>query len=87
MSIKIYQVRKNYNIAILEIECIKATESSYWDSFGRNALETNYVKSFFNKEDAVKYLKYRLESKISSIKGTLEHYEEQLVEFKNLHNL
>lgn len=83
--IKIYQVTKNYNTEIIEVDCIRVTDSSYWNSIGRNALETNYVKSFLDKKEAIEYLKHRLESKINSIAGNLKYYKDKLIEFENLY--
>lgn len=83
---KIYQVYTNLSLEITEIECSRITDNSYWTMNNRrNSLDTNYAKSFLNKEDAVNYLKGKLNSKIYSIKSTLEYYENQFKKFQSLY--
>lgn len=85
---KIYQVYTNLNLEIIEIECSRITDNSYWTMNNRrNALDTNYVKSFLNKEDAINYLKGTLNAKIYSVNSTLEYYENELTKFQSLYGL
>lgn len=87
MKTKIYQVYKNLNLNIVEIECVRTTEDSYWirEKGMRSALNTNYVKSFDNKEDAVNYLKHLLTSKIRSLESTVEYYQKELTKFNSMY--
>lgn len=86
MVLKIYQVCENLRLEIIEVECLKITENSYWTMNNtRNSLHTNYVKSFLSKEDAIKFLEGKLKAKISSLKSTVDYYEEQLGLFKCLY--
>jgi hypothetical protein len=83
---KIYQVYTNLSLKIIEVECSRITDNSYWTMNNRrNSLDTNYVKSFLNKEDAVNYLKGKLNAKIYSCKSILEHYENELTKFQSLY--
>lgn len=83
---KIYQVYRNLNLKIKEIECSRITDYSYWTMNNRrNTLDTDYAKSFLNKEDAINYLKGMLSSKINSCKSNLEHYENELIKFQSLY--
>ena len=83
---KIYQVYTNLNLEIIEIECSRITDNSYWTMNNRrNALDTNYAKSFLSKEDAVNYLKGKLNEKIYYCKSILEHYENELTKFQSLY--
>jgi hypothetical protein len=84
--IKIYQVYTNLNLEIREIECSRITDNSYWTMNNRrNSLDTNFVKSFFNKEDAINFLRQKLESKINSSKSIVQYYENELIKFKSLY--
>jgi len=83
---KIYQVYENLLLDINEVECSRVTDNSYWTLNNmRYALDTNYCKSFKSKDDAVRYLKGKINSKINSVKSTLNYYEEKLEEFKSLY--
>ena len=80
VSNKIYQVAKNKNLDIREIEYIKKSEIYYWTSAkNREALNTNWVASFNTKEEAVNHLKYLIEREIRLAKSTIKYYDEQLV--------
>jgi len=81
---KIYQVYTNLRLEILEIECSRVTDNFYWAMDNRrNALNTNYMRSFLSKEDAVNYLKVCLKAKINSVKSTLEYYEKELTLYES----
>jgi hypothetical protein len=79
VSNKIYQVAKNKNLDIREIEYIKKSEIFYWTTpKNREALNTNWVASFDTKEEAVNYLKYLIKKEISLAESTIKYYNEQL---------
>jgi hypothetical protein len=83
---KIYQVYTNLSLEIKEVECLRITDNSYWTMNNRrNHLDTNYLKSFLNKEDAISYLRGKLNAKIYSLKSTCEYYENELSKFKSLY--
>ena len=84
--IKIYQVFTNKNLNIREIECSKATEKSYWTMSGqRNALNTNYVRSFFDMPSAVSYLESLLNKEIKHGEWLVKHYNEQLLKLNDMY--
>lgn len=86
MKHKIYQVATNLNLDITEVEYIKKTESFYWkDEKSRDALDTNWRKSFDTKEDAVNYLGHLLKSKITSTQNTLDYYKIQESKFEEMY--
>ena len=84
---KIYQVANNlHTLHIKPIEIIKKSDSFYWTSKkDRNALNSNYHKSFDDIESARKYMKSIIEQNIMLAKSTIKYYEEKLVEFENIH--
>jgi len=78
---KIYQVATNMECGIIEVEYIRKTDTYFWTSeTNREMLDTKYSKSFETKEDAIYYLKYLISQKISSMKLSLEYYENKLNE-------
>lgn len=87
MENKIYQVYTNLSLDIREVNYIRKTESTYWVEGERysHRLDTDYVKSFDTKEEAIDYLKNLLESKLMSIKSTFDYYNEQLDKFNKLY--
>lgn len=87
MENKIYQVRTNMNLEILETSYVKKSLSFYWiNETNREALNTNWVKSFDTKEEAVRYLKYLLLRQISNTESVLRYYNEQLEKFNLMYN-
>jgi len=87
MENKIYQVRTDMNLEILETSYVKKSLSFYWiNEINREALNTNWVKSFDTKEEAVRYLKYLLLRQISNTESVLSYYNEQLEKFNLIYN-
>lgn len=83
----IYQVYTNLTLDIREVEYLKKTDSFYWNEFGRESLDTKYVKSFDKREDAINYLRYKLESAIRNAQSTAEYYKREIDKFNTLYNL
>jgi hypothetical protein len=76
------------DLSIEEVDYVRITDSSYWTNENKqsNALDTKYRKSFDTKEAAVQYLKQLLDSKLSSLKYSLELHEEQIKKFNDIYN-
>jgi len=85
---KIFKVAKDLsNFKIQEIEYTRKTDSFYCEikSYNgkevRSSLETNYDKCFETKEDAIAYMKGRLERDIKIKESALENAKESLDRF------
>lgn len=77
---KLYKALKNLRLEIEEIDYTKKTDHFYWDVLGRrNAKQTDYYKTFDTKDAAVIFLKNRIESKIYTLQGLVEHYKKDLL--------
>lgn len=87
MANKLYQVSTNSQLDIYEVEYIRKTESYYWTSGTKmkDALNTNYRKSFDTKEEAIAYLQSILEEQIRRAKWVLDNANEQLIKFKSMY--
>lgn len=87
-NITIYQVYTNLQLIINEVECSRINENYYWTlNNRRNALNTNYVRSFTDKKDAILYLSSLLMSKINHLEHSVTYYKEQVEKFNSLYNL
>jgi hypothetical protein len=84
----LYKVSKNlYNLEIQEITYIKKTDSFYWTSESRrDALNTNYCKIFENKQDAINYIKYLIQSDIDRANSSLKYANDKMDKFNNIYN-
>lgn len=87
---KLYVVRKNLSSNTPDEIEIKSRTDKFYTRVGstyKDAFETNYVKAFDDKKEAVDYLESLIKSKISQAKSTLDHYQKQLNEFRIANNV
>lgn len=84
----LYQVPSNfYQLKIIEQPYIKKTESFYWKTDKiRDALNTNYIKSFDKKEDAIECMRCIIERNISLAESSLKYANAMMEKFLNTYS-
>lgn len=85
----LYQVNTNLNSDIREVEYFKKTESYYWlrENGSRDALNTNYCKSFDTKQEAIDYYISCLKSNLAYAEGILKYNQEKLEKFNKKYKI